>query len=105
MTPNSSHASIAAQPDPIFAAIEKHQTAAAVFLAAAERATKADDDEANAACDAEVEAMANLLKTGPATLAGARALVQHLAGLTDGCLPQGVSDLVTCLARSPLFAA
>ena len=87
-------------PDPIFAAIEKHQAAVAAFHAALERATKADDASANAACEAEIEAMGHLLDTGPATLA-----VRHLAVLTDGCLPQDVRALVTCLVRSPLFAA
>jgi hypothetical protein len=42
-------------------------------------------------------------KTAPATLAGARTLVQHLAVITDSCLPEDVRDLVMCLARSPVF--
>ena len=100
--------------DPIFAAIEAHTVAYKDYIAAMKRqdAEDADPGDSQALYDAvtvasgvEAEAMAEMLETGPATLAGARALVRHLSNVEDGCLPQEPRELVECLLRSPLFAA
>jgi hypothetical protein len=98
---------LSAAEDPIFEAIAKHKAAYVDYLAAIKMAdwnAEGEDPTQAAASDVESAAMEAMLEIGPSTLAGARAFLQHLANVENGCLPQETWELVECLANSPLFA-
>lgn len=83
----------ASEVDPVFAAIERHKPLHAAHRAAAdlsdEMATRygfESPEEAGAyasqctACDAEVEALREVVETVPTTMAGLAAYVEHIGG-------------------------
>jgi hypothetical protein len=93
--PVSAAPELSAAEDPIFEAIAKHKALYAAYL----------EEPTDDTSDAEALAVEAMLKNGPLTLAGARALVRHLDRVVDpDCLPEEPRELVKCLARWPLFA-
>jgi hypothetical protein len=83
---------IAAEPDPIFAAIEKHQKLNAAHVAACDAivpfshasqgkltpAIATMEDHAGHLCDAAFDALAELAAMTPRTVAGCAALLRHV---------------------------
>ena len=53
----------------------------------------------------DTEALDNLLKTTPETLAGARAAIAWLVKVDDGSVPERSGKYMETLLRSPVFAA
>ena len=90
------------EPDPIFDLIEAHREA----WAKAVEADYADElaTEREARHRLAEDALAKLLETPPATIAGAKAVISYLVEWDDGCLPDTSGEYLPTLLRSPLFA-
>jgi hypothetical protein len=86
---SSAPAGLAANPDPVFAMIEKHKAAEAALY---------DDILADGAYSAEISALHDLIEDVPTTLAGVIASMTYI-----GCLPHidcriGADEIVPLLA-------
>ena len=74
----------AADPDPVFPAIEAHRAAWAAYQVAADRAWETirprpgTKEAADRAYEASVEVMGDLLETSPTTIAGLRAVLAYV---------------------------
>jgi hypothetical protein len=95
--------------DPVFAAIERSRAAwlalGSVLTQADEAGEEPDEGELAAAHAVNTEALDNLLKTTPETLAGARAAIAWLVKVDDGSVPERSGKYMETLLRSPVFAA
>jgi hypothetical protein len=103
-------------PDPIFAAIERHREAIAAFESACRRTdnvtaqqqgrrvTRADERAYNAAHRREVKAMSELQSTTPLTVEGARAAMQYLIDF-DAPDSSASGKFLPALMKSALLAA
>lgn len=102
------------EPDPIFAAIERHKAAEARYCAACgltdEAAAQNEDrvittadldefDEADHVCD---EAMSEFLMTPPTTVAGVRAFLRHC--IDEESIEYFLGEALETLLRSPALA-
>jgi len=106
----------AANPDPIFAAIERHKKAWRVFSdccdltdnVAAENegriVTEADEAAYEAANDAEYEARDVLFQTPAETVAGVRAFIEHYIEYDAGCMDEVTAAFLESLLESPVLA-
>jgi hypothetical protein len=95
--------------DPIFELIEAHRKAWARIVDAHENLKGALSEEAFTfeikARDSKVaDAKNELLKTPPATLAGARAIIEYLIEWDKDCDPETSYEYLSTLLRSPMFA-
>jgi len=102
--------------DPIFTAIERHKAACSVrdatrfavddLIYTPEReVSDAEWDAYERAHENEDAAFGELLATGaPKTAAGMRAIIAHLISLDDGRLSLKMTQLLSLLLKSPLFA-
>jgi hypothetical protein len=94
--------------DPIFAAIECHRAAAAANKLAQSRAaareSKANNDAADKASDADSAAMLALIATIPTSIEGLGAALEYIAanGFEGSDLPEFIRTL---LQRSPHFSS
>jgi hypothetical protein len=77
--------------DPVFALIEAHKAAAAVFAAAATEKSRLEDTGdwdadggTDATGDAELDALDDLIEAVPTTIAGVIASLVYVSGLVDG---------------------
>ena len=107
---------LAANPDPIFAAIEWHREAWRIFdatcgltdnvVADREGREVTPDDEAayEAANDAEEAALANMCETPPQTVAGMRAAIEYFVKFDTGCMPDASGAFLATLLKSPVLA-
>jgi hypothetical protein len=96
-------------PDPIFDLIEAHRKAWARIVDAHENLKGALSEEAFTfeikARDSKVaDAKNELLKTPPATFAGARAIIEYLIEWDKECDPETSYEYLSTLLRSPIFA-
>ena len=87
--------------DPIFDLIEAHREAWA-------KAVEADYADELAAEREErhrlaKDALAKLLETPPATLAGVRAIIEYLVEWDKECIPEDSGEYLPTLLRSPIF--
>jgi hypothetical protein len=106
---------MAALPDPIFAAIERHSAAwraverlsPAIDVVAAMREgreiTQADWGASEHGSAMEEQALDTLLNTAPTTAAGVRAALQYLLGYDDGRLPDNIGQFLVTVLKSPLL--
>lgn len=94
--------------DPVLAAIERSRAAwlalGSVLTQAADEGREPDEGELAAAHAVDTEALDNLLKTTPETLAGARAAIAWLVKVDDGSVPERSGKYMETLLRSPIFA-
>jgi hypothetical protein len=95
--------------EPIFDFIEAHRKAWARIVDAHENLKGALSEEAFTfeikARDSKVaDAKNELLKTPPATLAGARAIIEYLIEWDKDCDPETSYEYLSTLLRSPIFA-
>jgi hypothetical protein len=102
--------------DPIFAAIERHKELFAIFTGTCDRAdevkakregrevTEADEAALEAACDAEMDAAAELVAIPPTTVAGMRAAIEYIVEYDKGCVPHSCAQFLATLLESPLLA-
>jgi hypothetical protein len=102
--------SLGPAPDPIFDLIEAHRTAWARIAAAYDNLQGASpEDELTSeieARDSELDDAKNkLLKTPPATLVGARAIIEYLIEWEKECDPEMSYEYLSTLLRSPIFAS
>jgi len=109
-------AALAQQPDPIFAAIDRHKAALSAFVAASTLTdevvakqegrdiTEADEAVYLAADGAEAAALDDLLATVPLTAAGAGAALIYLVEQGSGNVSQPVCKFIETLMQSPIFA-
>ena len=97
-----------AVPDPVLAAIERSRAAwlalGSVLTRADEAGREPDEGELAAAHAVDTEALDNLLKTTPETLAGARAAIAWLVKVDYGSVPERSGKYMETLLRSPIFA-
>ena len=102
--------SLAAAPDPIFDLIEAHRTAWARIADAHEKhdegtlSKEAFTSEIEARWSELVDAKNQLLKTPPATLVGARAIIEYLIEWDKENDPETSYEYLSTLLRSPIFA-
>jgi hypothetical protein len=101
--------SLGPTPDPIFDLIEAHRTAWARIAAAYDnlRGALSEDEFASEieGRDGEFDDAKNkLLKTSPATLVGARAIIEYLIEWDKECDPEMSYEYLSTLLRSPIFA-
>ena len=106
---------MAALPDPIFAAIERHSAAWAIVATMAptidqvaamrkgREVAQVDWDAYERASALEEAALNILLNTAPTTAAGMRAAIQYLFGYDDGRLPDNIGQFLVSLLKSPLL--
>lgn len=106
----------APEPDPIFAAIDRHRTCFVTFCEAIERTdnvladqegrkvTEADHAAYRAASRIEADALDALLATEPRTKAGARAALEHLIEYDADCVPEACAAFLPALLKSPVLA-
>jgi hypothetical protein len=106
-------AAMAALPDPIFAAIERHRSTWAAVEAMApivdevaamrkgRKVTQADWEASERASAMDEQALNLLLNTAPTTAAGMRAAIQYLFGYDDGRLPENIGQFLVSLLKSP----
>lgn len=66
-------------------------------------AARRDDAHARARRKADA-ALAKLLRTAPATLAGIRAAVEYFVEWDENCIPEDSGEYLITLARSPALA-
>jgi hypothetical protein len=96
-------------PDPIFAAIERHREAHASFTEQCrlEGTAKARKRAYRAADAAEARALRELLATTPLTSGGARAAMKYLVAFdaADSCRPAVAGKFCPALMNSALLAA
>jgi hypothetical protein len=104
------------EPDPIFAAIERHKAAECAFLVTcnltdevrAERegrkVTEADEAAWDSAREAEEAALQALIETAPTSKAGARAAIEWLAYYDRGYAFRHVGQFAVTLLRSAVLA-
>jgi hypothetical protein len=93
--------------DPVFALIEAHRAADVALEATLaeksrleEAGQKYDDSLAEAAHEAEISALYDLVEAVPATLAGVIASMTYIVGLTDGSYGRlGDDEIVPLLAN------
>jgi hypothetical protein len=102
--------SLGSAPDPIFDLIEAHRKAWARIVDAHENLRGVlSEDEFTAeikARDRELDDAKNkLLKTPPATLVGARAIIEYLIEWDKECEPETSYEYLSTLLRSPIFAS
>ena len=94
--------------DPVFAAIDRSRAAwlalGSVLTQADEAGKEPDEGELAAAHAVDTEALDNLLKTTPETLAGARAAIAWLVKVDYGSVPERSGKYMETLLRSPIFA-
>jgi hypothetical protein len=105
----------AANPDPIFAAIERHKKAWRTFSATCDLTdnvlaekegrivTEADEAIYEAASDAEHEARAALFNTPAQTAAGMRAFIEHHIEYDAGLMDEVVAAFLASLLQSPVL--
>jgi hypothetical protein len=105
-----------ADPDPIFAAIERHKAAERAFLVTCDRTDEVrasqegrevtEDDEAawDSARDVEEAALQALIETAPTSTAGARAAIEWLAYYDRGYAFRHVGRFAVTLLTSPVLA-
>ena len=97
-----------AVPDPVLAAIERSRAAWLALgsvLTRADEAGREPDEGALAAAHAvDTEALDNLLKIPPETLAGARSAIAWLVKVDYGSVPERSGKYMETLLRSPIFA-
>ena len=96
-------------PDPIFDLIEAHRTAWARIADAHENlegtlSKEAFTFEIEARWSELGDAKKKLLKTPPATLVGARAIIEYLIEWDKECDPETSYEYLSTLLRSPIFA-
>ena len=101
--------SLGSAPDPIFNVIEAHRKAWARIVDAHEnlRGTLSEDEFTSEmkARDRELDDAKNkLLKTPPATLLGAQAIIEYLIEWDKECEPETSYEYLSTLLRSPIFA-
>jgi hypothetical protein len=106
---NATDQAIAAPVDPIFDVIEAHRKAWARIVDAHENLKDALSKEAFTfeikARGSKVDHAKNeLLKTPPATLVGARAIIEYLIEWDKECDPETSYKYLSTLRRSPIFA-
>jgi hypothetical protein len=103
--------------DPIFAAIERHRAAFALYADLCARTDEAAAEQegreitqvqreafATAGVD-ETESRDALIATAPTTIAGLRTAIDHLVKFDSGCLPDTSGYFLATLLKSPLLAA
>jgi hypothetical protein len=99
--------SASAIPDPIFSAIERHRGALTAFIAAIRRSDRtkvqADEDAVDSASTAEEDALLDALAT-PTTIEGLRAMLQYLATMKGGAVPEDAREVASLLLQSPILA-
>ena len=101
--------SLGSAPDPIFNVIEAHRKAWARIVDADEnlRGTLSEDEFTSEikARDRELDDAKNkLLKTPPATLLGAQAIIEYLIEWDKECEPETSYEYLSTFLRSPIFA-
>ena len=102
--------SLGPTPDPIFDLIEAHRTAWARIADAHENldegtlSKEAFTFEIEARWSELGDAKNQLLKTPPATLVGARAIIEYLIEWDKECDPEMSYEYLSTLLRSPIFA-
>jgi hypothetical protein len=106
---------MAALPDPIFAAIERHSAAWAIVATMApavdevaamrkgREIAQVDWDAYERASALAEAALDSLLTMPPASFAGIRAAMEYLTGYDDGRLPDNIGQFLVTLLKSPLF--
>ena len=89
--------------DPVLAAITRHRDAWAKYVELDNEKPRNDDAHARARRKTDA-ALAKLLRTAPATLAGVRTAVEYFVEWDENCIPADGGEYLRTLARSPALA-
>jgi len=93
--------------DPVYAVIERHRAAFALFIKTSETFydEKREEEAHDRACSIEHEARRSLINTVPTTIAGACAVIEWLVQYDEGCVPDTCGAWLKTFAKSDLFTS